>query len=363
MNHAALLQLIIILVKIFFLIAVFMTVVAYYTFGERIFSARMQLRVGPNRCGPWGLLQPLADGVKFFLKEDVIPTHVEKPLYVLAPLISFLPAMVTIAVVPFAEPVGPGIILGHHIPVIPVQIADINIGILYIFALASLGVYGVVTAGWASNNKYSLMGGLRASSQMISYELSMGMSIVGVLMVYETLRLNGIVAAQSGYISWLPFIPKWGIVVQPLAFVIFLVASFAETNRLPFDLPEGESEIVAGYHVEYGSMKFALFMMSEYCHMIVASAVITCLFFGGWQLPWVDMSAWRQIPRVLAQLGTFCGKTAFFMFFFIWIRWTIPRFRYDQLMRLGWKVLLPLAILNIFLTGLYYMIKYTIAAS
>lgn len=347
-------------IKILILLGVLMTALAYYGLAERRFAAFMQMRVGPSRCGPFGLLQPLADGVKFILKEDVIPNHVDKWLYVIAPLISFIPALTTIAIIPFAEPVPAGTLLGHVHNGFQFQIADINIGILYVFALASLGIYGIVLGGWASNNKYSLLGSLRGSAQMISYELSMGMSIIGILMVFETLRMNGMIEAQSGYVSWLPFVPKWGVVAQPLGFLIFLIASFAETNRLPFDLPEGEAEIVAGYHTEYGSMKFALFMLAEYGHMTTASAIITCMFFGGWLLPWVDMSHWGTLARALAQVGVFSAKMAFFMCFFIWIRWTLPRFRYDQLMKLGWKVLLPLSLLNILLTGAYYMLKYTL---
>lgn len=359
MDNAAIVQLLIVLAKVLILVAVLMTAVAYYTFGERKFSALMQDRCGPNRCGPFGLLQPLADGVKFIMKEDVIPYHVDKLLYVLAPAAALVPALCTVAVVPFAAPLTVDAkVLDVTRSVINFQVADVNIGILYIFGISSLAVYGVVMAGWSSNNKYALLGAMRASAQMISYELTLGLSVVGILMVFETLRLNGIVAAQAGYISFLPFIPKWGVVVQPLGFILFLVASFAETNRLPFDMPEGEAEIVAGYHVEYGSMKFALFFMAEYSHMIVASMVITCLFFGGWLIPWVDTSTWPAVARVIAQLAAFSLKTVFFMFLFIWIRWTIPRFRYDQLMRLGWKTLLPLALLNVFITCVYYAIKY-----
>ena len=355
-----LLQILIIVVKVLLLLGVLLTGVAYYTFGERKFSAWIQDRTGPDRAGPAGLLQPLADGVKFLLKEDVIPFHVEKVLYVLAPAMAMIPAIATVAVVPFAEPVRLGAsILGAPVGEIPMQIADVNIGILYVFAVSSLAIYGVVMAGWSSNNKYSLLGSLRASAQMLSYELTLGLSIIGLLMVYETLKLNEMVAVQAGYISWLPFVPKWGVVVQPLGFILFLVATFAETSRLPFDLPEGEAEIVAGYHTEYGSMKFALFMMSEYAHMMIASMVITCMFFGGWLIPWVDMSSWPQAVRLFVQLGVFTGKTVFFMFLFIWIRWTLPRFRYDQLMKLGWKVLLPLALLNVFATMMYYFLTFT----
>lgn len=344
----------IVVVKIGIVFFTILTGVAYYTFAERKFSGWIQDRVGPNRAGPWGLLQPLADGLKFFFKEDIIPNHVDKVLYVLAPALSVIPALITFAVVPFGSGIS---IAGHKILF---QIADINIGILYIFAITSLGVYGIVLAGWSSNNKYSLLGGIRSTAQMISYELSLGLSVVGILMVYETLRLNEIVFHQGGYI--LGFIPRWGVVVQPLGFLIFLIASFAETNRLPFDLPEGEAEIVAGYHVEYGSMKFALFFMAEYANMITSAAVITCLFFGGWQIPWIPLAGVSPVVVALLHIGSFTVKTVFFAFLFIWVRWTLPRFRYDQLMRLGWKVLLPLAILNIFATGVFYMVKYMVVA-
>ena len=348
------------LVKVLVLVLVLLTAVAYYTFGERKFSAWMQLRTGPNRCGPLGVLQPLADGVKFNMKEDVIPHHVDKVLYVLAPAMATIPAMITVAVVPFADPIRTSCaFLGSGSGILKFQIADLNIGILYIFAISSLAVYGVVMAGWASNNKYSMLGSLRASAQMISYELTLGLSIIGILMVFGSLSLTSIVNAQVGHISFLPFIPKWGIFVQPLGFVLFLVAAFAECNRPPFDFAEGEAEIVAGYHTEYGSMKFALFMMAEYSHMMVSSMVITCLFLGGWHIPYLDRFIFQlpQIWRVLIQLGIFGGKTFFFMFLFIWIRWTLPRLRYDKLMNIGWKVLLPLALLNVFATSVFYVFK------
>jgi len=362
MDSAVVATVILALIKIALILAVLFTGVAYYSLAERKFSAFMQDRIGPNRCGPFALLQPLADGVKFFLKEDVIPHHVDKVLYLAAPAMAMIPAMATIAVVPFADPIpAPASGLFASLGQIQFQLADINVGMLYIFAVSGLAVYGVVIAGWASNNKYALLGSLRASAQMISYELTLGLSVLGVFMVYETLQLDAIVAAQTTYISFLPVaIPKWGIVVQPLGFLLFLIATFAETSRLPFDLPEGEAEIVAGYHVEYGSMKFMLFMLAEYSHMIIASAVITCLFLGGWNLPWVDMSGLPAAQRVAAQLAVFTAKAGFFAFLFIWVRWTLPRFRYDQLMRLGWKVLLPLAIANLVATGAFYVVKYTV---
>jgi NADH-quinone oxidoreductase subunit H len=332
---------------------------------ERRGSALMQNRLGPNRIGPLGLLQSAADGIKFIFKEDPVPGHVNKLYYVLAPIVSLIPAFMTIAVVPFASQLQ----LGDRTVVF--QVADLNVGILYTLSVASLGVYGIIMAGWASNNKYALLGSLRSTSQMISYELSLGLSLVGVLMVFSTVHLGEIAAAQGE--TWLQLgplaIPKWGIFVQPLGFLIFLVSVFAETNRLPFDLPEGESEIVAGYHLEYGSMKFALFQMAEYQNMLVGSALMTTLFFGGWQLlpglHWLHALVVEQaglsgilpdVLRVTLEFASFMAKVCFFMWFFVWVRWTIPRFRYDQLMDLGWKLMLPLALANIVATGalIYY---------
>lgn len=344
--------------KVLLVFMVILTAVAYYGLAERRFSAFMQDRLGPNRCGPQGLIQPLADGIKFFFKEDVIPNHVDKTLYILAPVLTVVPAFVTFAVVPFGTSVK---VLGNDMQL---QIADFNIGILYILGIVSLGVYGVAIGGWASRNKYSLMGGLRASAQMISYELAMGLSIIGVLMVYETLSLRGMVEAQNAYISWAPFIPKWGFIVQPLGCIIFIIAAFAETNRVPFDVPEAEAEIVAGYHLEYSSMKFALFMMGEYSNMVTSAAVMTTLFFGGYLFPCVWVNNWIMSQHgavaALMFIGIFTVKAGFFAFLFIWVRWTLPRFRYDRVMQIGWRVLLPLALLNIVLTGLYYLIKWSL---
>jgi NADH-quinone oxidoreductase subunit H len=328
---------------------------------ERRGSALMQNRVGPNRIGPLGLLQSLADGIKFIFKEDPIPGHVTRFYYVLAPLVSLVPSFLTFAVIPWAAPI---VINGTTVHF---QVADLNVGLLYILSVASLGVYGIIMAGWASNNKYALLGSLRSTSQMISYELSLGLSIIGIIMVFSDVRL-GVIAAEQGR-TWFSIagfdIPKWGILIQPLGFLIFTTAAFAETNRLPFDLPEGESEIVAGYHLEYGSMKFAMFMMAEYVNMLTASGLMATLYFGGWQmlpgLPWLlsilplEGTA-HEVARVGLQLASFAAKVSFFMWFFVWVRWTIPRFRYDQLMDLGWKVMLPLSLVNIFITGLlvYY---------
>jgi NADH-quinone oxidoreductase subunit H len=328
---------------------------------ERRGSALMQNRLGPNRVGPLGLLQSAADGIKFIFKEDPIPAHVDRFYYVLAPIVSLVPAMMTFAVIPWAAPI---LIDGREITF---QVANLNVGLLYVFSVASLGVYGIIMAGWASNNKYALLGSLRSTSQMISYELSMGLSVIGIIMTFSSVNLHDIVWGQREILVQLGplWIPKWGIFIQPLGFLIFLTAVFAETNRLPFDLPEGESEIVAGYHLEYGSMKFATFMMAEYINMTTASGLLATLYFGGWQmLPGMGplLTALgleglsHDLVRVLFQITSFFLKVAFFMWFFVWVRWTVPRFRYDQLMDLGWKVMLPLSLANIFVTGLmiYY---------
>jgi NADH-quinone oxidoreductase subunit H len=294
--------------------------------------AAVQMRPGPNRVGPAGLLQPLADGLKFLFKEDIIPANANVMIYVLAPVISLIPAFMAFAVNPF----GPEL-----------QITDLNVGLLYIFAVTSLGVYGIVLGGWASNSKYPLMGGLRASAQMISYELSLTLSVIGVLMLTNTLSLQEIVTSQQG--TWLGFIPRWNIFLQPIAFVVFLISVIAETNRTPFDMAEAEQELVAGWHTEYSSMKFAMFFLAEYANMVTGSAMASILFLGGWGGPmfgpdwlqtWVLPTAW------------FVLKIFFFMFLYMLIRATLPRIRYDQLMAFGWKVLLPLALANVLVTSL-----------
>ncbi len=331
-------------VKAFVVFFVVLNTVPLLVYLERRVSAFIQDRIGPNRVGPFGILQPLADAIKFIFKEDIVPPHANRWLYILAPAFAVIPALMTMAVVPFGHVLT---VDGREIPLI---VADVNIGILFVFALTSLGVYGIVLAGWASNNKYSLLGGLRSSAQMISYELSLGLSVIGVLMLSGSLRLTDIVMAQSGW--------YWYVVKQPIGAIIFLIASYAETNRLPFDLPEAETELVAGYHTEYSAMKFALFFMAEYAAMVTASALTVTLFFGGWQLPYyLEWS--RGLPtlvRDLIPIAVFTFKTAFFLFLFIWVRWTFPRFRYDQLMNFGWKVMLPLAFLNVFVTGLFMLL-------
>jgi NADH-quinone oxidoreductase subunit H len=318
----------------------------------------MQNRLGPNRIGPFGLLQAACDVVKFVFKEDRDPAHVNHFYYRIAPWIAVIPAFMTFAVIPFASSIawdGTKILF---------QVANLDVGVLYCFSIGSLGVYGIIMAGWASNNKYSLLGSLRSSAQMISYELTLGLSLIGIMMIFQSVKLGDIAAAQGEVLmSVAGFdIPKWGIFVQPLGFLLFLVSVFAETNRLPFDLPEGESELIAGYHLEYGSMRFALFMMAEFVNMTVASGLLTTLFFGGWQLlPGMATVAGLLVSqfsfdpdwvRVAFEGISFVLKVAGFMWFFVWVRWTLPRFRFDQLMNLGWKVMLPLALINIFFTGL-----------
>jgi len=413
--------------------ALFMVVVAFgfllvLIWFERKGSAFIQDRVGPNRVAILGIrlggfIQNFADVTKLIMKEMFIPGEVSRFYFLVAPLIGFTFILSAFAVIPVADTFRVG---GYNIPM---QVADFNIGLLYVFAITSLNVYGIVLAGWASNNKYSLLGGLRATSQMISYELPLGLSIVGIFMVFGTMHLNGIVQGQGELLFG--FLPKWGVVIQPLGFVIFLTSAFAESNRTPFDLPEGESEIVAGYHTEYSGMRFALFYMGEYVALTLSAALITTLFFGGWQVPFLDTAdlihhapivlkvllvcgalgsligvilfagyakrlkgTWGDIHdhegtvltvaagialvvfaallvrfwnaelpgweantvALITQILTFLAKLLFFCWFFVWIRWTLPRFRYDQLMRLGWKTLIPLSFVNIFVTGLIILL-------
>ena len=326
------------LIKIVVIVHLLLIGVMAMILAERKVSGWIQDRHGPNRVGPWGILQPIADGIKFLLKEDLVPDHVDKPIYLLAPAIILVPALVTCGVVPFGSSIT---ISGYEIPL---QIADINIGILYVLAITSLGVYGVVLGAWASNNKYSLLGGLRSSAQMISYELTLGLSIIGVLMLSGSLSLREI-AIQQGSYPW-----TWNFLIHFPAFLAFTAAAFAETNRLPFDLAEAEQELVGGYHTEYSSMKFAMYFMAEYMHMIVGSAVAVTLFLGGWHFFGLEKVGGPFWSGVIS-FGIFFAKTAFFLFVFIWVRWTLPRFRYDQLMNLGWKFLLPVALTTIVVTG------------
>jgi NADH-quinone oxidoreductase subunit H len=310
------------------------TLAAGMTLAERKVSAWIQWRIGPNRVGPWGLLQPLADGVKFLFKEELMPAGANPLLFRLAPMLAAAPAMMAIAVIPFA---GEITLFGVRTTL---SIADIPISALYVVAVSGLGIYGVILGGWSSNSKYSLLGGLRASAQMVSYELALILALLAVVVLTGSLDLRAIVAAQAGGIQ------EWNLWRQPLAFLLFVVATFAETNRHPFDFAECEPELVGGFHTEYSSMKFALFFIGEYVAMIVMASMTTTLFLGGPEVPF-----WPGAPWFL-QLGAFLVKTGFFLFLFLWVRWTLPRFRFDQLMRLGWKVMLPLSLANVFVTGL-----------
>ncbi len=319
--------------KILLVEIILLTAVAYTVLLERRVSAFIQNRYGPNRVGPFGLLQPLVDAVKLLMKEDIVPAKANRFIHSLAPAISLTVALATFAVIPFGDNIT---LFGKSIKL---QIADVNIGILYILALVSLGVYGITLSGWSSNNKYSLLGGLRSSAQMLSYELSMGLSVLGIILINGSFELDTIVQNQFGW--------KWNVILQPIGFLTFLVAAFAETNRTPFDLPEAEQELVGGYHTEYSSMKFAMFFLAEYANVIVSAAVITTLYFGGWQFPYLQNFGLPAFWVSLLQVLTFVIKVFSLVFFFVWIRWTIPRFRYDQLMNLGWKVMLPLALANL----------------
>jgi NADH-quinone oxidoreductase subunit H len=332
------------LIQIVVVIGVLLFTVMNLAYLERRISAFIQNRIGPNRTGPFGLLQMPADVVKLLLKEDIVPRNATRSLHDLAPIISIAVALSTFAVIPVGDTIE---LFGYTIRLL---IADVNIGILFLLAVTSLGVYGITLAGWSSNSKYSLLGGLRSSAQLISYELSMGLSVIGVLMLAESLRLDQIVLEQASYLGgWLP---AWNIFLQPVAFIIFLVSAFAETNRLPFDLPEAEPELVGGYHTEYTGLKFGLFMLAEYANLVTASAVITTLFLGGWHFPFLEYLGASPLVESLLKIAAFCIKVAAVLMFFIVVRWTIPRFRYDQLMNLGWKVLLPLSLANVLITGL-----------
>jgi NADH-quinone oxidoreductase subunit H len=337
-------------VKIAVVLVVLLTCVAYTVLLERKVVGRIQNRFGPSRVGPFGLLQPLADGAKLFLKEDIMPAEVYRPLYILAPIIALTCALLSIAVVPFGANIK-----FHGVDLF--EIADLNIGLLIILAVTSVGVYGIALSGWASNNKYSLLGSLRSSAQMVSYELALGLSVVGVVMRAGSLRLRDIVDVQSahGMISWNVF---GGF--QFVAFFIYLISAYAETNRAPFDLVEAESELTGGYHTEYSSMKFAMFFMAEYANMITVGCVATLLFFGGWTSPFGNLFPTPHwiVLQALLPLFWFVVKVFFFVFLYIWVRGTTPRFRYDQLMGFGWKFLLPLAIANIVVTSLIYTYRY-----
>lgn len=327
------------LVLIAVIIGLSFFIAMYTTYAERKVAGFMQDRLGPNRAGPWGIFQPLADGGKLFFKEEIIPLASNKALFVLGPAMAMMTALLTSAVIPWGSSIH---IAGKEVSL---QIADINIGILYIFGVVSLGVYGIMIGGWASNNKFSLLAGIRAASQMISYELAMGLSLIALLMLVGDLKMSSIVANQVAH--------GWHVIYQPLGFVIFFVCALAECNRTPFDLPEAENELNFGYHQEYSSMKLGFYLFAEYINMFISSAVMATLYFGGYDIPFVNEAAWGLNPTVLGLIGfvVLMVKICIFLFVFLWIRWTIPRFRYDQLMNLGWKKLIPLALINMVVTA------------
>lgn len=343
METAFILEKLILAVIVF---VVTLVIAMYSTLAERKIAGFMQDRHGPDRAGIFGLLQPLCDGGKFFFKEEIIPAGAHKTLFILGPTIAIITACISSAVIPW----GGNLTIGDQ--VISLQVAEVNIGVLYIFGVIALGVYGIMLGGWASNNKFSLMGAIRAASQSISYEIAMGLSLIALLMVTGSLSIGEIVAQQSGFVNW-------NIWVQPLGFLIFITCAFAECNRVPFDLPECETELVGGYHTEYSSMKLGLYMFSEYINMFVSSALMAALYFGGYNFPFMHELGLSENWITIIGVLVFFLKIFGFIFFFMWIRWTLPRFRYDQLMNLGWKMLIPLAIANIVLTGIITIIKDT----
>ncbi len=317
-------------------------VAMYATLMERKVAAFFQDRYGPNRAGKWGLLQPLADGIKLFFKEEFVPSSADKLLYILGPSLSMFVALLTSAVIPWGTPV---VIGGKQYAL---QVADVNVGILYIFAVVSIGVYGIMIGGWASNNKYALLGAIRASSQMISYELALGISIVTLVMTAQSLSILEIVEQQKGM--------HWNAFYQPLGFIIFTICAFAETNRAPFDLPECETELIGGYHTEYSSMKLGFYLFAEYINMFISGTLISALFLGGYDFPFINDMGFSQNTLAAVHFLVFFCKISFVVFVFMWIRWTLPRFRYDQLMRLGWKKLIPIACINLVITGVVVLL-------
>ncbi len=330
-----------ILIKILVIVGITQGTVAYLILVERKVAAYAQDRIGPNRAGsefgiPFALLQPLADGAKMLLKEDVIPKYVTKPLYILAPWIAIAAAMIGFAVVPFG-PVGPDQFMDFQIA------PNVNIGLLYILAVGSLAVYGVILAGWSSNNKYAFIGALRSTAQLISYEIPLGLSILGMVLLSGSLDMTKIINWQDAHV--------WGVFVQPLGFLLFFVSAFAETNRLPFDLPESEQELVGGFHTEYSAMKFGMFFLGEYLHIITVSYITVILFFGGWSIPFVLTQEHTSVLSALLKVGVLFFKVGLVILFIMWIRWTLPRFRYDQLMDLAWKSMIPLALVNLVATA------------
>jgi NADH-quinone oxidoreductase subunit H len=336
------------LLLIVVIVSISLVVAMYSTYAERKVAAVIQDRIGPNRAGPFGILQPLADGLKLFMKEEIIPNTSNKFLFILGPCLAMMTAMMTSAVIPWGSTLE---LFGRKIDL---QIADINIGMLYIFGVVSMGVYGIMIGGWASNNKFSLMAALRGASQMISYELAMGLSLIALLMLTGSLSMKTIVLQQQET-------GIWNFFLQPLGFLIFIVCAFAECNRTPFDLPEAESELNFGYHQEYSSMKLGFYLFAEYINMFISSVVMATLFFGGYDIPFVNdltkADAWGNW-LVIAQIASLFAKVFFFIFLFMWVRWTIPRFRYDQLMNLGWKNMIPLALFNMLITAVVALLKH-----
>src|SRR5882724_7570149 len=332
------------LLLIVVIVSLSLVIAMYETYAERKIAAFIQDRIGPNRAGPFGMFQPLADGLKLFMKEEIIPNTSNKFLFILGPCLAMLTAMMTSAVIPWGGTIN---FFGRHVGL---QIADINIGILYIFGVVSLGVYGIMIGGWASNNKFSLLAAIRGASQMISYELAMGLALIALLMMTGSLQMSVIVQNQLHH--------GWHIIYQPLGFIIFFICALAECNRTPFDLAEAENELNFGYHQEYSSMKLGLYLFAEYVNMFISSVVMTTLFFGGYDIPFVNEANWGLSQNVLALIGfaVILAKAFFFLFVFLWIRWTIPRFRYDQLMNLGWKKLIPLALANMIITALVMLL-------
>jgi NADH-quinone oxidoreductase subunit H len=331
------------LVLILLIFTVTLFIALYSTFAERKVAAFMQDRIGPDRAGPGGILQPLADGIKMFTKEEIMPSTSDRLLFLLGPVIAMLTALMTSAVIPWGRDL---VVHGRQFSL---MVANINIAVLYVFGVVSMGVYGILIGGWASNNKYSLLGAVRASSQMISYELAMGLALVSLIMTTGSMNLRDIVEMQQGF--------HWNIWVQPLGFLIFIICAFAECNRAPFDLPECETELVGGYHTEYSSMKLGFFLFAEYINMFISACIVVSLFFGGYNFPFEDHLGLS--PNALSILGTlvFFIKIFLFIFFFMWVRWTLPRFRFDQLLKLGWRILIPLAILNILITGAVMVLR------
>jgi NADH-quinone oxidoreductase subunit H len=322
-----------------------LVIAMYTTFAERKVAGLLQDRPGPNRAGPFGMLQPLADGLKLFFKEEIIPNFSSKLLFIMGPALAMMTAIMTSAVIPWGDKVH---LFNRDISL---QIADVNIGILYVFGVVSLGVYGIMIGSWASNNKFALMGGLRAASQIISYELAMGISLIALLFLTGTLNLKEMVLQQQA--------GHWNIIYQPLGFLIFIICAFAECNRTPFDLAEAESELIGGYHTEYSSMKLGFYLFAEYINMFISSAVMATLYFGGYDVPFFNEAAHADMGNWLALIGIgmLLIKVVFFIFVFMWVRWTIPRFRYDQLMHLGWRILIPLALFNMLATGFMILAK------